>query len=245
MENELTPLLPTDTFTFSCHSSLSCFNECCKNLSQFLTPYDVLRLKHHFKISSTEFIKTYATYHLGPESGLPVLSLKTSYASDYKCPFNTPTGCCVYNDRPSSCRIYPLARLVTRDRETGKLTEYYFLLEEAHCRGSEQGKQWTYPEWVADQKLEPYHFMNDLLIELISIKKQFHPKPLDESLKQAFKLALYDIDAFRDAIFNQNFLGHNYPDQKILAEIQTNDFELLKFGFDWIKKLLRDKDHHP
>ena len=33
------------TFKFSCHPKVSCFNQCCRDVNIFLTPYDVLRMK--------------------------------------------------------------------------------------------------------------------------------------------------------------------------------------------------------
>ena len=48
-----------DTFSFHCHSGVSCFNQCCRNLNLFLYPYDVLRLKHRLDISSDQFLDTF------------------------------------------------------------------------------------------------------------------------------------------------------------------------------------------
>jgi Fe-S-cluster containining protein len=88
-------------------------------VNQLLTPYDILRLKRHFGISSAEFLETYTTQHIGPETRLPVVSLKTDASDGHTCPFVSPEGCRVYENRPSSCRTYPLARMLSRSRETG------------------------------------------------------------------------------------------------------------------------------
>ena len=56
MDPELTPISPQDTFRFSCSPVVVCFNECCRDLNQFLTPYDILRLKNHLGLSSGEFL---------------------------------------------------------------------------------------------------------------------------------------------------------------------------------------------
>jgi len=32
-----------DTFTFACHPGVSCFNQCCRDVNIFLTPYDIIR----------------------------------------------------------------------------------------------------------------------------------------------------------------------------------------------------------
>ena len=128
MKNDMKPLSLRDSFRFACHPEVSCFNQCCRDLNQILTPYDILRLKNRLHLASSDFLKQYTRQHVGPESGLPVITFKTDSHFDFRCPFVTPEGCRVYEDRPASCRTYPLARVVSRSRETGKLTEQFFLM---------------------------------------------------------------------------------------------------------------------
>jgi len=75
MENRLIPLDPNAPFRFSCSPEAVCFNECCRDLNQALTPYDVLRLKRKLGISSQHFLQQYTRRHAGPGSGLPVVTL--------------------------------------------------------------------------------------------------------------------------------------------------------------------------
>ena len=51
-EPEPIPIGINETFGFACHKKVSCFNHCCKDLNQTLTPYDVLRLKIQLKITA-------------------------------------------------------------------------------------------------------------------------------------------------------------------------------------------------
>jgi hypothetical protein len=53
------PLKNTDTFTFRCHSDLTCFNQCCRNLNLFLYPYDVLRLRKRLNMDSDRFLEAH------------------------------------------------------------------------------------------------------------------------------------------------------------------------------------------
>ncbi len=49
-------------------------------------------------------------------------------------------------------------------------------------------------------------------------------------------MALYNIDKFRDFVFNSTFLDRfevEEPDR--IEKIKSSDEELLKFAFDWIK----------
>ena len=132
MDHELVPIVKEDTFCFSCSPDVPCFNECCRNLNQFLTPYDILRLKNHFGQSSGEFLGRYTSQHIGPESGLPIVTLRPFDTSELTCPFVSEKGCKVYENRPSSCRTYPLARAMARSRQTGEMTEQFVVLKESH-----------------------------------------------------------------------------------------------------------------
>ena len=234
----MTPLSPNDTFLFSCSKNVSCFNECCRDLNQFLTPYDILRLKHRLGLSSRLFLERYTTQQTGSETGLPIITLKTNDPHTLKCPFVTSSGCSVYEDRPSSCRTYPLVRIASRSRETGKITEQYILLKELHCLGFEQGRTWTIRKWVQDQNVTFYNEMNDMLLEIIGLKNRLIPGPLDIKSRFAFHMALYDMDTFRSHIFEQNILDHWNLDQKTLDSVKNDDVELLKLGHRWIKKIL-------
>lgn len=234
MEEDFISLSPDDKFCFSCTSNLSCFNECCRDLNQFLTPYDILRLKNNLGISSGIFLKTYTSHHTGPETGLPVITLKTNCASGSICPFVTPFGCKVYNDRPSSCRTYPLARLVSRNRESGSLSEYYTMIKEKHCLGFNNGKEQTVSKWIIEQDIEPYNRMNDMLIEIISLKNQIIPGGLDIESGYLFRMALYDIDAFRSQIFPKGIEPDKIMNDDLIAAGQ-DDTALLCFAFSWVK----------
>ena len=229
------PLSLNDTFNFSCSSHLSCFNGCCRDLNQFLTPYDIVRLKNRLGITSGLFLKRYTTQHTGPESGLPIITLSTDNASGLKCPFVSTSGCVVYEDRPSSCRIYPLIRAVSRSRETGKITEHYMLLKEPHCLGFQQEKTWAVQEWIDDQGLTIYNEINDLLMDVISLKNRLHPGPLDDKARLFFHMACYDLDTFRTYVFEHGIPGRLPVESDILDVVRDDDAALLRLGVKWIK----------
>jgi len=239
MEDNMIYLSPNDTFNFSCSSNLSCFNECCQDLVQYLTPYDILRIKNRLGISSDVFLQKYTTEHTGPETGLPVIAFKTKQTDRNKCPFISSSGCKIYEDRPSSCRMYPLARGVFRSRETEKITEQYVLLKETHCLGCSQEKIWTIGEWIIDQELAEYNKMNDMLMEIISLKNRLLPGVLDIKSRLVFHMACYDLDRFRTDIFEKDLLKDftcDTPD--ILNKIKDNDTALLLLGLKWLKHIL-------
>jgi hypothetical protein len=55
----LTVLSPEDSFRFACHDGLDCFTRCCRDITIFLTPYDILRLKNDLGLSSQEFLREF------------------------------------------------------------------------------------------------------------------------------------------------------------------------------------------
>lgn len=242
MTPTMKPLLPLDKFRFECNEAVSCFNACCRDLNQFLTPYDILRLKNSLGMISDEFLEAYATIHIGPHTGLPVASLRPAATGGHPCPFVSPDGCMVYADRPSSCRMYPVARLVSRSRETGQTTAHFALLKEAHCQGFDQGPEWTAADWMANQGLEPYNAMNDQLMEIIALKNQRLPGPLSLAARRIFHLALYDLDAFRIQVFEKGFLRKVAIDPECLEQAKTDDKALLEMGLYHIRESLFGTD---
>ena len=189
-------------------------------------------------MTSGAFLERYTTEHTGPETGLPVIALKPDDALKLKCPFVTESGCSVYDFRPSSCRMYPLARAVSRSRETGKMTEYFALIKESHCRGFEQETTQTVRQWIENQKIVGYNEMNDMLMEIISLKNHFRPGPLDMKSSHFFHIALYDLDKFRPHVFEKGLLDNFHLDSDILETVKNDDVELLKLSHRWIKQIL-------
>jgi Fe-S-cluster containining protein len=229
------PVTIQSLMSFNCNCENECFNECCRDLNQALTPYDVLRLKNSLGISSQDFLKTYTALHYGPESGLPVIEFKPNPDKGYECPFVTPQGCSVYEDRPGSCRMYPLARAITRSRQTGEINQYFALIEEPHCKGFGKGKGQSVEQWLKGQNVDRHNKENDKLMELISLKNKIMPGKLEGLQTDIFYLALYDLDEFRAQIFEKDLLkSFSIPDG-ILRIITTDDEALLNLGIDWVK----------
>lgn len=231
---ELLALGSNDTFCFECSATVPCFNECCRDLNQFLTPYDILRMKNNLKMTSDQFLKDYTAQHIGPETGLPVVTLKAVPQNGWQCVFVTAEGCRIYDDRPSSCRSYPLARMAYRDPACGKIAEQYALLKEDHCKGFERGVPKTVEAWIETQGLAPYNQANDWMIDIIGLKRRLGPQPLDLALSHMFYLACYDLDTFREQIKEGKIMVDVAPDA-----IPADDEGLLKLGLNWFAKALQ------
>lgn len=230
-----------EPFAFACGPTVDCFNECCRDLNQALTPYDVLRLKNHFNIRSSEFMESWTLRHAGPQTGLPVVTLRPADVKSRQCPFVTPDGCRVYDDRPSSCRMYPVARLATRSRETGRITESFVLLKESHCRGGALAQTQTVREWMVNQGLAPYNEMNDAMIRLISVKNRFLPGPLSPALSDLLFTVCYDIDRFREKWFAGDLPEVSTPADIPSPVADTGDEDLLRFAMRYAERLIMEK----
>jgi hypothetical protein len=238
VEPDVTPISLKESFCFACHPEVPCFNECCRDLNQFLTPYDILRLKNHLGLSSGQFLEQYTSQHVGPESGLPIITLKPGDQQNLICPFVTPQGCRVYENRPSSCRIYPLMRGVARSRETGRMTEQFMVLKEPHCCGFEGGQTKTVQQWIEDQEIAIYNEINDKLMQIISLKNRRIPGVLDIKSRHLFFTALYDLDSFRSQIASNGLLGDCQFDSSMVDKALKDDLVLLEVGMKWIERVL-------
>jgi len=165
-----------------------------------------------------------------------MVTLKPNETRQLTCPFVTPAGCRVYADRPSSCRIYPVVRAISKSRETGETSERFMVLKESHCLGFYENKEQTVRQWIEQQGISVYNEFNDRLMEIISLKNRLMPGPLDVKSRYIFHLALYDLDNFRSQIFEKNLPADMQIDQTLMQEAQTDEAALLKIGVQWVKR---------
>jgi len=228
------------TFKFACHPGVPCFNQCCADLNLVLTPYDIVRLKNRLGLTSDRFLETYTAAQTEPDARFPKVRLKMTDAPGRPCPFVTPQGCSVYQDRPGACRIYPLGRGAAAGGR-----ELYFLVREAHCRGFEEEKIWDIEEWTKDQGLEAYHRSNDLWMEIITSKVSLGPQEHRVKKIQMFSMVSYNLDRFRDFVFQTRFLAlFDLPPEKI-DQLRTDDSALLDLGLNWLKFALFGQEALP
>ncbi|MCW7755165.1 YkgJ family cysteine cluster protein [Desulfobotulus sp. H1] len=221
-------------FCFHCHPELSCFNLCCHDLIQFLYPYDILRLKKHLATSSTDFLKAYCLIYDGESSGLPVVSLKPDPNRQHACPFLCETGCIVYEDRPASCRIFPLARGLVRNRISGCIEERYARIPDPLCKGFESDQSIHLKDWLASQDMDKFNRMNDAMMPLISLKNQLRPGPLPLREREIFITGCYDLDRFRKKHYETGALTDLFS-KKQLMHAADSDEALLLLGMDWVR----------
>jgi len=227
-------------FRFRCHPKVRCFTACCSNVNIALPPYDLLRLRKRLGLAADEFIRQYGDIQILDKTLFPVVTLKMRDDDKKSCPFVTPEGCTVYEDRPNICRYYPVGMATLRkvDAEGGK-DEFYFMTKEDHCKGFEEDKQWTIGEWREDQGADLYDEMNRGWMEIL-IKKKSHGqgKEFPEIKNEMFFKMSFDTDYFRAFVFNSTFLElYDIPAERI-EKVRTDDTELLKLAYEWLRSAI-------
>ncbi len=237
-------MLEDDTFCFECHPSVACYTICCSNPDMYLYPYDIIRMKNHLDISSDEFLEKYTFSALRDNPYFPNLMLKIDKKENRKksCPFLAKEGCSIYEDRPFSCRAYPLERAVARVEDSDDKKDCYFMARHSHCLGHDESRSWTVREWIQHQGLIEYNQMNDLWVDIDTI---FRNNPWGErginspALKMAF-MACFNIDRFREFVFKSSFLTRFDISEDRIHEVKESDLNLMVLGFDWIKLFLKN-----
>ncbi len=225
-------------FKFNCHKNISCFNKCCSDVNIFLTPYDIIRLKNRLKISSQEFLDKFTIVPVDENQNHPVVMLKMNNDKEKTCPFVGKEGCSVYEDRPWSCRMFPLGVASPKDSDKNGEGEFYFILQEPVCMGYKEDISLTVEQWKKDQKVEEYSEMGEEFKQ-VSLNDYFKKgKQLEPAKQEMFYTVCYNIDKFKEFVFESTFLKRFEVDENILNKIKSDDKELLKFGFNWLKYCL-------
>jgi len=228
-------------FRFACHKGLSCFGKCCADVNIFITPYDVLRMKKALGMSSREFLDKHTIPLILEDQQLPVVALKMREDEEKKCPFVSSEGCTIYEDRPWSCRMYPLGLASSRTESDGE--EFCFIVgEDSLCQGFKEDKGWTVEEWLKDQGVDTYNkkaasYMQFTLHRHFQEKKELGP----EKVRMLYKTS-YDIDGFRRMLFQSSFFDRFDVKDEVIEEIRKDDEALLEFGFKWLRFALFHED---
>ena len=226
-------------FSFRCHKDISCFTRCCRGISITLTPYDIIRLKNRLGLSSEDFLTIYTEPQILEKTDLPVVTLKLLDDEQRSCPFVREDGCLVYEDRPTTCRYYPLGVASLSHKEGADDQEFYFFVEEPHCKGFEEKKEWTVAEWRRDQGVDIHDDINAEWTDLVVKKRSFPSNvKLAEPTKKMFFLASYNMDQFREFVFNSSFLDRYDIPEEIVENIRTDEVALLKFATRWLNFIL-------
>jgi hypothetical protein len=229
----LTVLTPENYFQFECHQNLDCFTRCCRNITIFLTPYDILRMKNGLNILSEDFLADYTMTMIG-DTGLPVVVLKMRNDAEKSCPFVTSRGCTIYPHRPWSCRIYPLQPESTKITEkAGK--EYYSVLDVPFCLGLEADRVLTLSEWIEEQGIAIYQEMEAPFKTITTNESLMKNKITNKKIQEMFYMACFDSDRFRRFVMESTFLDRFEVEPEVVEKIKEDDVELYHFAIRWLE----------
>ncbi len=231
-------LEPDTRFNFRCHPGLACFNRCCRNLNLFLYPYDVARLRKALDMDSEQFLETYTDVVMRPDNFFPDVLLKMASNPEKTCPFLSDAGCTVYADRPDTCRTFPVELGLLFDPE-GKSSQVAFFRPPEFCLGPGSDTTFSLEEWIGDQQAAVF---NRMTAKWAAVRGLFGKDPWqggrqDPRFKMAF-MAAYNIDRFRQFVFESSFLKRYRIKNKLKQKLRTGDKALLEFAFAWIKLMV-------
>ncbi len=233
-------LQSSDTFVFHCYQGIACWNQCCHGADLTLTPYCILRLSRRLNIRPKDFLAQWTVPALWERAGLPVAKLKMGGENgDGPCPFITEKGCSVYDDRPVTCRYYPLG-LATREMKE----DFYFSVQESYCRGHDEICEQSVGTFRSIQGIEDYDKVNrgwmDVMMKAASWKTLGGPygKEMTSQTKKMFFMVSTDVDALRHFVFHTRFLETYEVSDETINTILYDDEALLKLGFNWLKNVL-------
>jgi hypothetical protein len=201
-------------------------------------------MKNRLELTCDQFLAIYTQPQMLSRTQLPVVTLKMLDDEKKSCPFLTPEGCTIYDDRPVTCRYYPLGAASFREQEiqpTGE--DFYFMVREHHCLGFESDREWTVREWRKDQGTEIYDEVNKAWMEFMMRKKSFaFQAEMSQESRSIFFMVSYNVDRLRRFVFESTLLEKYEVDEQRLKKIQVDEIALLTFGLDWLQSALFGAD---
>ncbi|MGD8441021.1 MAG: YkgJ family cysteine cluster protein [Holophagae bacterium] len=226
-----------ESFPFTCHPGVPCFNQCCADVNIILTPLDVLELARRTGLHTRVFLDTYCGNPITKDLQLPMVILKMRDDEGKKCPFVGDQGCTVYEDRPWACRMYPLGMAIPPARAGVEPEPIFFVFEDDHCKGrlQDDAVSWSAETWRTDQGLIERDELEAGFRDLVSHPWFIGGRQLDPKRMHMFYTACYDLDTFREFVFESTFLDRFDLDDELVKEIKTNDVALLTFAFRWLR----------
>jgi Fe-S-cluster containining protein len=227
---------PKDKFKFACHPGVSCFNKCCGDVNIFLSPYDVLRMKNRLGMKSSEFLEKYTILPIQKGMKTPAVLLRMNDDEAKSCSFLTEEGCGIYSDRPWPCRMFPVGMASQKDTADGwRGDRFYFLLQEEVCQGFGELKEQSIEEWLEAQGVEEYDWWGEGFKELTLHEYFDGEETLSPEKMHMLFTACYDLDKFRDFVFDSTLLQRFIVDDDFVDEMRSNDEALLRFAFLWLR----------
>jgi Fe-S-cluster containining protein len=230
-------LAGNETFPFTCHPGVPCFDMCCGDVNIVLTPLDVLQLSRRLGIGTREFLEEWTLNPITKDLHLPVVMLKMKDGEGRRCPLLGDKGCSVYEHRPWACRMYPLGMALPPARAGEEPEPIFFVFEEDFCQGRHQEScaEWTAETWRCDQGVTERDELEVGFRELVGHPWFIGGRRLDPRRMQMFYMACYDLDSFRSFVFDTSFRERFELEPDLVHKLGTDDEALLRFSFRWLR----------
>jgi len=226
-------LTPDDVFRFNCRPGLDCFTRCCRDITIFLTPYDILRMKNGLHLSSGDFLAKFTVIMVG-DNELPVIALKMQDDQEKNCPFVRSDGCSIYPHRPWACRIYPLQPEHTQITEkAGKA--YYSVMDVPFCLGLKEDRAITLSQWIEEQGIPVYQEMEALFKRITNNERLVKERITNKKIQEMYYMACYDLDRFRRFVLESTFLERFEIEPQQVKNIKTDDVALFRLAVQWLE----------
>lgn len=194
--NEITSLYFLDVnspFSYQCRRC----SQCCRNRHVLMNPYDVICLAHTLQISTGQFIQQFLL--LSQEGAF----LRHRLNGD--CIFLEKNDCLVYQDRPLSCRLYPLQQVPS----SGK--NLFSKLELPLGSAGIYGKNGTVAQYLNRQEAQYWMDATDVYTDLLmrlyeKMQLEESPSSVAELMQNVtrFMAIILDADVMIDALQQQS-----------------------------------------
>jgi Fe-S-cluster containining protein len=201
-----------------------------------LTPLDVVRLARRLDMPTSEFLAEYTLTPFTKELQLPVVMLKMGDDPQKRCHFvDDEKGCSVYEDRPWSCRMYPLGMALPPARAGVEPKPCHFLFQDEFCQGDTEPDEWTVDSWKANQRIPEQEEIESGFRDIVSHPWFIGGRQLDPKRMEMFYTACYDLDTFRRFIVESTFAERFELEDGLAEQLRTDDEALLRFAFRWLR----------
>ncbi|MCH2391225.1 MAG: hypothetical protein MK238_01690, partial [Nitrospinales bacterium] len=102
------------------------------------------------------------------------------------------------------------------------------------CKGHLEPKTWTLKKWMEDQGTVAMEEGNKTWMEIVDKLKAMKINDKQNHEISLFIMASYDLDTFRQFVFESSFLKSFDVDKKTVKSIRSDEEQLLKFGMEWL-----------
>ena len=96
--------------------------------------------------------------------------------------------------------------------------------------------------WKKDQGADYYDDINREWKAMMLRRSSVGKPDMDDKTANLFYLVMYDLDEFRRFVFSSRFLNVFNVDEETQQRIYDDDLELLKFGYQYLKMVLKIED---